>query len=84
MRAETLILAATYWASTHRGIPPVERIEKSGSLPVYWGIAPRGSATSSAAWLIYKFTNDSDGDFNYSQCSMDNVKWDDRASLTYS
>lgn len=55
---------------------------RSDNQPVYVGFAPKGLATSSEGWLLWKITYDSFGDFSYKQVAYDD--YDSRASASYS
>jgi len=58
-----------------------ERHEYSGGNPTYSGYAPRGVATSTAGWLLFKYTWSS-GNMTVKQVAYDS--WDNRASASYS
>lgn len=60
----------------------------SGTNPIYVGLAPNGSATSTAVWQIHKIAYD--GNNNPTSVLWANGNdlfdqvWDNRSSLTYS
>lgn len=68
---------------SHVGTYYKTKYEYSGGLLIYAGIAPKGSATSDSVWVIIKRTW-TDNALTAEDTSADNVKWDDRASLSYS
>ena len=86
MITQTLSLHLSVWGFKHRGIPFITKVFllSGTSIPEYLGMAPRGSATSDAKWLIYKFFYDVNNNFDHSLCSADDVVMDNYASLTYS
>lgn len=56
--------------------------------PIYLGLAPTGSVTSGAVWMIKKLTFDGSNNLTRIQyangSSSQNQIWDNRAALTYS
>lgn len=52
----------------------------ANSNAIYIGIAPIGSLTSEARWIIYKLAYDSSSRYTGSLCSGLNAIWDNRAS----
>lgn len=63
-----------------------QRIEYSGSNPLYIGLAIPGTATSAASWQIRKMTYSGSNltQVDFADSSSDFVKsWDDRATYTY-
>lgn len=62
-----------------------QKIEPDASnRPVYSGIAPVGTATSQALWLIEKWTYDGNGFLTDIKNAPVFTAWDDRATATYS
>lgn len=56
--------------------------DPSTGMPLYYGLAERGSATSDAKWTIKKYVYDGNGHWLYSLVSDPNQIWDNRASVT--
>jgi len=58
-------------------------LDKASSTITYVGVATRGTATSAAAWKIFKLDTTSGLSKKWASGAYDQV-WDNRASLTYS
>lgn len=65
-----------------KGFPQMRISYDASNNPEYIGIAPRGVASSDAAWSIEKLTY-TGGLVTLSQTSPDHSIWDNRTSLTY-
>lgn len=61
-----------------------KRYDMSDANSIYIGVSALGSLPDTLTWVIKKLSLDIDGNPTHSQWSENNVKWDDRASLTYS
>jgi len=60
---------------------PQSRFDYDGSSNcIYIAIAPRGSASSETAWLIFKLTYNGSNLVTQVQTSPENSVWDDRAT----
>ena len=58
-------------------------LDKASDTVTYVGVAARGTATSAAAWKIFKLDTTSGLSKKWASGAYDQV-WDNRASLTYS
>lgn len=64
--------------------PVIQRFAYDGAGKVeYYGLARKGSATSSPVWLIEKYIYDGDN-LSYTLMSDPTAVWDDYATTTYS
>lgn len=60
---------------------PIVRVSRDADGNIeYIGIAERGSLTSESKWVIIKLYRDSENRFSYSELSLRNVVFDDRAT----
>lgn len=57
------------------------RYDYDGTKVIYIGVAPRGMASSSANWIIFKLTYS--GDLVTLVQSVENKDWDNRASHVF-
>lgn len=71
------------WTDRESGVTLQVKREYDGEELLYAGIAPRGAADSDSVWMVCKFTYDSEGRPLNDTPSAANVRWSDRATISY-